>query len=340
MIQDFVVDNLSNWHIRLSRKRFWRGDYSHDKISAYQTVYTCLETVAKLASPIAPFYTDQLFKDLNSVSGKNELVSVHIADFPEAKENLINLDLEEKMSIAQNVSSMVLSLRKKENIRVRQPLQKIMVPILDDTFETRLKAVESLILTEVNIKEIEYLRDASGVLVKKIKPNFKALGPKYGKMMKAIAAEVNQFDQDAIAKFEAENQYEISINNESITLDISDVEITTQDIPGWLVMSQEGITVALDITISESLRNEGIARELVNRIQNIRKDQGFEVTDKIKIEVKSNEKINAGINENFDYICSETLANSLEIVEQWNHESSVAVELDEELKTELLIVKS
>ena len=340
LIQEFVVDNLSNWHIRLSRKRFWRGDYSHDKISAYQTVYTCLETVAVLAAPIAPFYTDQLFKDLNAVSGKNDFVSIHIADFPVADEALIDDDLEQRMAIAQNVSSMVLSLRRRENIRVRQPLQKIMVPILDQAFEDRLKAVEDLIKTEVNIKEVEYLRDASGVLVKKIKPNFKALGPKYGKIMKAIAAEVNKMDQQAITQIESTGEFIFNINNEDIRIELSDVEITTQDIPGWLVMSQEGVTVALDITISDNLRNEGIARELVNRIQNIRKDNGFEVTDKIKIEVKSNEKINAGINENFDYICSETLANSLEIVENLTQSSSVAVELDEGLETELLIVKS
>ena len=340
LIQEFVVDNLSNWHIRLSRKRFWRGDYSHDKISAYQTVYTCLETIAILSAPIAPFYSDQLFKDLNSVSGKNDLISIHLANFPVANASIIDLDLEKRMSIAQNVSSMVLSLRKRENIRVRQPLQKIMVPVLNDEFETRLKAVEDLIKTEVNIKEIEYLRDASGVLVKKIKPNFKALGPKFGKMMKAIAAQINQLNQEDITQFENESSFTLTVNDQELSLDLSDVEISTEDIPGWLVMTQDGITTALDITISDNLRNEGIARELVNRIQNIRKDQGFEVTDKIEIEVKSNDEINAGINQNFDYICSETLANSLKIVEQINHESSSVVELDEKLETEILIVKS
>lgn len=340
LIQDFVVDNLSNWHIRLSRKRFWRGDYSHDKISAYQTVYTCLNTIAKLASPIAPFYTDQLYKDLNTVSGKESLISIHLADFPVANEAIIDIELEERMALAQTVSSMVLSLRKKENIRVRQPLSKIMVPILDQAFEDRLKLVEELIKAEVNIKDIEYLKDASGVLVKKIKPNFKTLGPKYGKQMKGIAAEVNKMSQEDILKIESDGKFSVTVNEEQLEIELSDVEISTQDIPGWLVMTENRVTVALDITISENLRNEGIARELVNRIQNIRKDKGFEVTDKIDIEVKSNEIINAGINHNFDYICSETLANSLDIVEQLHHDSAILVELEDGLQTEILINKS
>ncbi|KJS05019.1 MAG: isoleucyl-tRNA synthase [Flavobacteriales bacterium BRH_c54] len=336
-IQEFVNDHLSNWYVRLCRRRFWKGDYSEDKIAAYQTLYTCLEVVAQLASPIAPFYSDKLYTDLASISGKGNTTSVHLSDFPTVNESVIDTDLEQRMDIAQQVSSMVLSLRKKEQIKVRQPLQKLMIPILNPTFKRQLQEVADLILSEVNVKEIEYLEDTSGVLVKSIKPNFKTLGPKYGKIMKQIAAQVNQFTQNDIQEFERNQGATITVEGQQVELDSNDVEIITQDIPGWLVQTEGGLTVALDITISKALKEEGIAREFVNRIQNLRKDSGFEVTDKIALKILQHNEINEAINNNKNYICTETLTSRLDVVSELNE--GVSVEIDQNLSTLIAIEK-
>jgi isoleucyl-tRNA synthetase len=333
-IQEFTTDHLSNWYVRLCRRRFWKGDYTQDKISAYQTLYTCLETLAKLSAPIAPFFMDRLYQDLNKVSGREASTSVHLADFGQLNEKHIDVDLEERMEIAQKISSMVLALRKKESLRVRQPLQKMMVPILDPTFKRQLQDVEDLILSEVNVKELEYLEETAGVLVKKIKPDFKKLGPKFGKEMKQVAAAVNQMSQDQIAELESNESIELALPDKSIQLDLSDVEISSEDIPGWLVTSEGKYTVALDITLSDELKNEGVAREIVNRIQNFRKEAGFEVTDKIVLKFESQDQINEAIQSNKHYICSETLATGLEIVDQVNEES-YTLEIEPEVKTKL-----
>jgi isoleucyl-tRNA synthetase len=338
-IQDFVNDELSNWYVRLCRRRFWKGDYSEDKIAAYQTLYKCLEVVAQLSASIAPFYMDQLYTDLVAVSGKGNATSVHLSDFPVADEIAIDTDLEERMAIAQQVSSMVLSLRKKESLKVRQPLQKIMVPILDEKFKRQLEEVEDLILSETNVKELEYLMDTRGVLVKSIKPNFKTLGPKYGKIMKQIAAAVNQFGADKITEIEAKGELEIEIEGQNVVLELTDVEISTQDIPGWLVITEKGTTVALDITISPELREEGIAREFVNRIQNLRKDSGLEVTDKIHLKILSHQEINDAVNNNKDYICSETLAGQLDLVDELKQNEGLSVEIEENISTMISIEK-
>ena len=338
LIQGFVTDQMSNWYVRLCRRRFWRGDYTKDKIAAYQTLYTCLETVAVLSSPIAPFYSDQLFNDLNKVSKRHSEKSVHLTKFPTVDENAIDIDLEERMSIAQKVSSMVLSLRKKENIKVRQPLQKIMVPVLDQDFARRIEAVKDLILSEVNVKELELLEDTTGVLVKKIKPNFKTIGKKYGKHMKSIIAITNQWSQDDIVAVDKNKGWTGEIEGESIALETEDFEISTDDIPGWLVATEGNYTVALDETISPELKNEGIAREFVNRIQNLRKESGLEVTDRIELKIKSDDKINLAINDNLNYICSETLANSLDLVEEVNGEKLV-FEVEEGVSAELALSK-
>jgi len=326
LIQDFVGNQMSNWYVRLCRRRFWKGDYTTDKIAAYQTLYTCLETVALLSSPIAPFYSDQLFSDLNAVSGRHQVESIHLAEFPSVNESAIDSDLEQRMDIAQKVSSMVLSLRKREKIKVRQPLQKVMVPVLSDTFGRQIAEVQDLILSEVNVKELELLTDTAGILVKKIKPNFKTIGPKYGKQMKSIAGVINQFDQDAITEVEQKSGWTGEIEGETIVLDLADFDIQTDDIPGWLVLSENGLTAALDITISPKLKEEGIAREFVNRIQNLRKDSGLEVTDKINLSISSHDKIDGAINNNLNYICSETLANSLQIVTQVEEGTLVEIE--------------
>lgn len=338
-IQDFVNDHLSNWYVRLCRRRFWKGDYSEDKIAAYQTLYTCLEVVAQLSSPIAPFYADLLYTDLSKISGKGNSTSVHLSDFPLVNEKAIDLDLEQRMEIAQKVSSMVLSLRKKEQIKVRQPLQKIMVPILDATFKRQLQDVADLVLSEVNVKEIQYLEDTAGVLVKSIKPNFKTLGPKYGKIMKQIAAVVTQFNQNDIQNFEKNSGAKLNVEGEEVVLDLNDVEITTQDIPGWLVVTEGSITVALDITISQELKEEGIAREFINRIQNLRKDSGFEVNDRISLKILQHSEINEAIIKNKNYICSETLATELNLVEKLEQNNGVVVELDENVSTIMSVEK-
>ena len=338
-IQYFVNDELSNWYVRLCRRRFWKGEYSQDKIAAYQTLYKCLETVAQLSSSIAPFYMDQLYSDLVEVSGKGNATSVHLSDFPVSNTSVIDTDLEERMAVAQKVSSMVLSLRKKESIKVRQPLQKIMVPILDDKFKRQLEDVEDLILSETNVKELEYLIDATGVLVKSIKPNFKTLGPKYGKIMKQIAAVVNQFGADEITELESNGSKNLTIEGHDVVLELTDVEISTEDIPGWLVQSEGGITVALDIVLSDDLKEEGMAREFVNRIQNLRKESGLEVTDKIHIRILKHNEINQAINNNKNYICSETLAGQLDLVEGLGQDKGVSVDLENDVTTVISIQK-
>ena len=287
LISDFVQENLSNWYVRLCRRRFWKGEYEEDKISAYQTLYTCLEVVAKLSAPVAPFFMDRLYRDLNGVTGKDKAESVHLTDYPESKTQYIDKALESKMEKAQNISSLVLSLRKKEMIKVRQPLQKILIPTLSEAEKAEILAVANLIKHEVNVKEIEFIDDASGILVKQIKPNFRTLGPKFGKQMKDIAAVINGFTQQDIQAFERQGTKEITLDGEKLTLTLDDVEITSQDIEGWLVASSStGLVVALDATITDELRAEGIARELVNRIQNIRKDNDYEITDRIKIDIE------------------------------------------------------
>jgi len=341
-IQQFVDDHLSNWYVRLTRRRFWKGDYTQDKIAAYQTLYNCLVTIAQLSSPIAPFFTDRLFKDLNSVANsKYNANSVHLTNFPKFDPSLIDEELEERMQIAQNISSMTLSLRKKEGIKVRQPLNKIKVPILNKHFKKQLESVKELILSEINVKEIEYLTtelaDASDVIVKAIKPNFKTLGPKYGEKMKDIAEVINRFKSKDIETIEAENAYELDIKGEKVTIRLDDVEITSKDIPGWLVSNRGSLIVALDITITKKLRDEGIARDLVNKIQNLRKEKNFEVTDKISIRIQSNEVINSAINNNLKYICSETLASSLEIISDLNSDEGLLIEVSDEIKAFIAI---
>ncbi len=338
-IQEFVTENLSNWYVRLNRKRYWGGEFDEDKLAAYQTLYTCLETIAKLMAPIAPFYADKLFCDLNSVSGYHSEESVHHADFPEYDETLIDKDLEERMDMAQQLSSMILGLRRKVSLKVRQPLSKIMVPVLDQKYADQLKAVQDLILSEVNVKNMELLTETTGILVKKIKPNFKTLGPKYGKMMKQIAGFVSKFSQDDIANIEKEGTLELNIDGESVVLELSDVEITSEDIPGWLVANQGVHTVALDINITDELKQEGIARELINRIQNHRKERDFEVTDKITIKILNTPEIEAAINNYNDYIGSQTLAQSIELVDTLNGNNTITIDLDEGLQTSLSVDK-
>lgn len=338
LIQDFVIENLSNWYVRLNRKRYWGGEYDEDKISAYQTLYTCLETVAVLAAPIAPFYMDKLFCDLNAATGRHKENSVHLVRFPEYDLSLIDPSLEERMNIAQTVSSMVLGLRRKVSIRVRQPLNKLMIPLLEKGFKEKFDAVKPLILSEVNVKEVEYINDTAGILVKKIKPNFKTLGPKYGKMMKEIAAAVTGMTQPDIMKFEKEGGFDIQVASQNLTLAPEDAEITSEDIPGWLVANEGKITVALDINIDEDLRQEGIAREFVNRIQNLRKDSGFDVTDKIAIEIQKHASINEAIANFKEYIASQTLAKYISLVDHIDGDGK-EVEIDEDIKTKLKIVK-
>ena len=335
-ISDFVQENLSNWYVRLSRRRFWKGDYQQDKISAYQTLYTCLETTAKLIAPIAPFFAERLYRDLNAVTQKEHFESVHLANFPVHDKTLVNTALEEKMQTAQKVSSLVLSIRQKEKIKVRQPLKKVMVPILNQHQKEVLTSVADLIKTEVNVKEVELLDDASDILVKKIKPNFKTLGPKYGRDMKVIAQTVGQLGQEDIQKIEQEGEITLHLENKNINLQLSDVEITSQDIEGWLVASSGPLTVALDITIDEELRNEGIARELVNRIQNLRKESGLEVTDKIELKILKDGNVEKAVESNKAYLKSETLTEILNLEEQLEEGTEVAFD---GVQTKLFIQK-
>ncbi|SEF58429.1 isoleucine--tRNA ligase [Flavobacterium urumqiense] len=335
-ISEFVQENLSNWYVRLCRRRFWKGEYAQDKIAAYQTLYTCLLTISKLGAPIAPFFMDKLYRDLTLATQSEKYDSVHLAEFPISVDNYVNKMLESKMQKAQTISSLVLSLRKKEMIKVRQPLQKVMIPVLDENQRAEIEAVSDLIKAEVNVKEIVLLDDASGVLVKQIKANFKALGPRFGKDMGLISKEIQGFSKEQISQLDKEGSLNIVIAGNNVILTLEDVEITSQDIEGWLVANANGITVALDITISEELKQEGIARELVNRIQNIRKDSGFEVTDKIKVQLKRNGLLEQAILKNVDYIKSETLTNDLVFVDEI--ENGTEIEFDE-IKTMILISK-
>nr|WP_315206127.1 isoleucine--tRNA ligase [uncultured Flavobacterium sp.] len=335
-ISEFVQENLSNWYVRLCRRRFWKGEYAQDKIAAYQTLYTCLLTISKLGAPIAPFFMDKLYRDLTLATQSEKYDSVHLAEFPISVENYVNKMLESKMQKAQTISSLVLSLRKKEMIKVRQPLQKVMIPVLDDNQRAEIEAISDLIKAEVNVKEIVLLDDASGVLVKQIKPNFKALGPRFGKDMGLISKEIQGFSKEQISQLDKEGSLNIVIAGNNVILTLEDVEITSQDIEGWLVANSNGITVALDITISEELKQEGISRELVNRIQNIRKDSGFEVTDKIKVQLKRNGILEEAILKNEAYIKSETLTSDLVFVDEI--ENGIEIEFDD-IKTMILISK-
>ena len=316
LITDFVNDNLSNWYVRLNRKRFWGSAMSIDKLSAYQTLYTCLETVAKLMAPVAPFYADRLYMDLIGVTGRDNVVSVHLAKFPVADESLINKELEARMQMAQDVTSMVLALRRKVNIKVRQPLQCIMIPVVDEDQKRHIEAVKDLIMSEVNVKEIQFVEGASGVLVKKVKCDFKKLGPKFGKQMKAVAAAVAGMSQEDIAQFEKNGSFTFSLDGGDAVVEVADVEIFSEDIPGWLVANEGKLTVALEVTVTDELRREGIARELVNRIQNIRKSSGFEITDKINITLSKNPNTDDAVNEYNSYICNQVLGNSLTLVDE------------------------
>ncbi len=316
LISDFVNDNLSNWYVRLNRKRFWGGGYSQDKLSAYQTLYTCLETVAKLMAPIAPFYADKLYMDLIAATGRDTVVSVHLAKFPVCNSSLIDAALEARMQMAQDVTSMVLALRRKVNIKVRQPLQCIMIPVSDEAQRTHIEAVKSLIINEVNVKEINFVDGTAGILVKKVKCDFKKLGPKFGKKMKAVAAAVGELPQEAIAELEKNGRYTLSLTDGEAVIEAADVEIISEDIPGWLVANEGKLTVALEVTVTEELRREGIARELVNRIQNIRKSSGFEITDKIRIRLSKNQETDDAVNEYNSYICNQVLGVSLELVDE------------------------
>ncbi|SDD66217.1 Isoleucyl-tRNA synthetase [Pricia antarctica] len=335
-ISDYVQENLSNWYVRLCRRRFWKGEYQKDKISAYQTLHTCLETVARLSAPVAPFFMDRLYKDLTATTKKDAFESVHLADFPIYDASIVNKELESKMEMAQTISSLVLSIRQKEKIKVRQPLQKIMIPALSSIQKQEIEAVADLIKSEVNVKEIQLLDDASGILVKQIKPNFKVLGPKFGKDMKKIAHAVSKLQQEDIQKIEREGKISLDIENKSVILELQDVEIASQDIEGWLVANQGSLTVALDVSIDDELRKEGIARELVNRIQNIRKDSGYEVTDKIVVKILKDGFVEKAVESNLEYIKTETLTADLRFEEKL--EKGIEVAFDE-VKTKLFIVK-
>jgi isoleucyl-tRNA synthetase len=336
IISEFTQEYLSNWFVRLSRRRFWKGDYQKDKISAYQTLFTCMLTISKLGAPIAPFYMDRLYLDLIQHTGKEAFKSVHLAEFPKANTVMIDKALESKMALAQLISSLVLSLRAKEKIKVRQPLQKIMIPVASAEQKEEILAISDLIKHEVNIKEIELLEDASDILVKQIKPNFKVLGPRFGKDMRFVATAVQNLDADAIKEIEKQGHLEVEINGKFSTLELSDVEITSQDIEGWLVANQGAVTVALDVTITESLREEGIARELVNRIQNLRKDSGFELTDHIDVFLVHETSMHKAIQTNLDYIKVETLTHTLHEVNQLDE----GIEIDfDDISTKLFIKK-
>ena len=336
-ISDFVNDNLSNWYVRLNRRRFWGGGMMTDKLSAYQTLYTCLETVAKLMAPIAPFYADRLFCDLIAATGREKVESVHLSEFPVCNEAMIDKDLEERMQMAQDVSSMVLALRRKVNIKVRQPLQTIMVPVVDAHQQESIEAVKALILNEVNVKELKFVDNAAGILVKKIKPDFKKLGPRYGKIMKALAAAIQAMSQDEINAFEKAGTFTLTFEGQEAMIERADVEIISEDIPGWLVANEGRLTVALDITVTENLRKEGLARELVNRIQNLRKSSGYDITDKISVTVLSNDGMDEAIKDFNSYIANQVLAVSVEITDV----ISDATEMDfEDFKLSVRIEKA
>jgi isoleucyl-tRNA synthetase len=323
-IESFVDEQLSNWYVRLCRRRFWKGEYEQDKISAYQTLYECLETVIQLTAPIAPFFSDAVFSNLNSVTGKHQVASIHHANFPVANDTFIDAALEERMQLAQDVCSLVLSLRKKVNIKVRQPLQKILIPVLDPAMQDQLALIQDLITAEVNVKEIEYLTETEGIIKKKIKPNFKALGTKMGAKMKAAGAAITAMTGAQIAALEKMGEILLSIEGEELSIALTEVDITAEDIPGWSVASKGSLTVALDITISPDLQQEGDAREFVNRVQNIRKESGFALTDRIFVTLEHCDRLKESIVKYNDYICREILADSI----NWVDEVANATELD------------
>ncbi|MDP9229853.1 MAG: DUF5915 domain-containing protein, partial [Bacteroidota bacterium] len=324
-IEEFVDEHLSNWYVRLSRRRFWKGEYEHDKICAYQTLYECLETISRLMAPISPFFCDALFNNLNIITNRSAHNSVHHANYPIANESIIDTVLEQRMKLAQDASSLILSLRKKVNIKVRQPLQKVLIPVLDPSIKEQLKKIEDLIKSEVNIKEIQYLEETEGFINKKIKPNFVALGKRLGFRMKSAAAALASFTQQDILRFEKEGNYTLSIDGEPVILQIQEVEITSEDIPGWMVATKEALTVALDVTITPELEHEGNAREFVNRIQKIRKDSGFELTDRIEVKVTATNGLRQSLSQFNDYICAEILADKLEIVPKMNEGTDIEV---------------
>ncbi|HMR92116.1 MAG TPA: DUF5915 domain-containing protein, partial [Chitinophagaceae bacterium] len=330
LIEDFVDEHLSNWYVRLCRRRFWKGEYEQDKICAYQTLYECLETLTRLIAPISPFFSDALFKNLDAVSGRFKAESVHHTDFPVPNETAIDELLEERMQLAQDASSLILSLRKKVNIKVRQPLQKALIPVLNPAMKQQLQKVEDLIKAEVNIKEIEYLDPDNTFIRKKVKPNFVALGKKLGAKMKAVTQALGRFTQEDIALLEKEGQYNLLIDNEPVILQVSEVEIASEDIPGWTVASRGRLTVALDITVTPELEAEGNAREFVNRIQKIRKDSGFELTDRIHVMVAASGAVKSSLAQFKDYICAEILADKLDILPEMPAEKPAAepVEID------------
>ncbi|MFO8086927.1 MAG: isoleucine--tRNA ligase [Bacteroidales bacterium] len=338
-IVDFVYDYLSNWYVRLSRRKFWKGEYSKDKISAYQTLYQAMEVVARLAAPIAPFFMERIYSDLNQVTAKNKETSVHLVDFPLWQEEHIDKDLEERMQLAKKYSSMVLSLRKKSKIRVRQPLQKMIVPVDDQRMKNQVEKVKDLILAEVNVKEMQLITDTAGVLVKKIKPDFKKLGPKYGKMMKQLAPVISNLSQKQIVELEKNQKIAVQVADQEIMITADDVEIFTEDIPGMVVANWGSDTVALDVELSKELKEEGLARDLVNRIQNLRKDCKLEVTDHIHLNIESHQKLNNAIQNNFSYICSETLASTLNTVDLPEEDKSALVELNDQIKVRINIQK-
>ncbi|HEX4850784.1 MAG TPA: DUF5915 domain-containing protein, partial [Puia sp.] len=305
LIEDFVDEHLSNWYVRLCRRRFWKGEYGHDKLCAYQTLYECLETVSKLIAPVSPFFADWLFNNLNAVSGRKKVSSVHHTNFPAEIEATIDEKLEERMQLAQDASSLILSLRKKVNIKVRQPLQKVLIPVLNPGMKDQILQVENLIKSEVNVKEVEFLTETDGFIKKKIKPNFVALGKKLGPKMKAVSQALLQFTQDDISKLEKQGSYNLSIDNEPLILHANEVEVTSDDIPGWMVASKGILTVALDVKVTPALENEGNARELVNRIQKIRKDNGYELTDRILVKIAEAAALKESITQFNHYICAE-----------------------------------
>jgi len=338
-ISDFVDEHLSNWYVRLCRRRFWKGDYSQDKISAYQTLYRCLEVVAQLGSPIAPFFMERLFVDLNQRTGRQMADSVHLTAFPQADFSVIDKDLEERMELAQKISSMALSIRKKMNIRVRQPLNKIIIPLLSDHLKYQMDAVKHLIISEVNVKTVDYIEDTAGILVKTVKPDFKKLGSKYGKLMKPIAEQMKEWNQGLINAFEKTGEYSMAVENQQVHLKIEEVEIRTEDLPGFQTATMGSLVVALDTTITPELWREGIAREVINRIQNLRKDKKFEVTDKISVKFLSHPGIDEAVNQNISYICSEILAQSFEVVALLETEEKTSIELTDTIGTYISIRK-
>jgi len=341
-IQDFVTDKLSNWYVRLSRRRFWKGEMTQDKKAAYQTLYECIMVVSQLMSPVAPFFAEWMYKNLSdqvrdeAVNNNTPLAaeSIHLSKLVKAEESLIHPELEKSMDLAQRITSLVLSLRKKHKIRVRQPLQKVMIPVLDPVVKKAIEKVQGLIQSEVNVKEITYLEnDEAGILVKKIKPDFKKLGPKYGKLMKEISAAVGNFGQQEIATIERTGAYEVQINGEQVVLTRDDVEIASEDVPGWLVANENDLTVALDITLTPELVQEGVARDIVNRVQNLRKDRDYQLTDRIRVKIQAADGVEEAVKNNMSYICSEVLADKLEVMEKLDVTSAVEIELEDNLKT-------